>query len=82
MNGKQKRYLRGLGHNVKAAFQIGKDGLTNSILSELGDYLEKNEIGKLHVLKNCEMSKDNIVDLLTKNGIEVVQTIGNMIIIY
>ena len=50
MKGKQKSYLRGLAHELKPVFQIGKDGINDNMLTDIRNYLNKHELMKISVL--------------------------------
>ena len=53
MNNRQRAYLSGLASKQQAIFQIGKASLTPEIVSAVSDALEKRELIKVSVLKNC-----------------------------
>lgn len=57
LTGKQKRYLRGLGHNLNAIFQIGKDGVHQNQIEGIDDALEAHELIKIKILESCSESK-------------------------
>jgi RNA-binding protein len=40
LSGKQKAYLRSLAQNERAIFQIGKDGLSDTLIKTLNDALK------------------------------------------
>jgi len=83
LNGKQKRYLRGIASKEKAIFQIGKDGLTENLYNALNDALEARELVKISVLKTCELEINEIeIELLSKTHSELVRKIGHTIILY
>ena len=83
LNGKQKRYLRSLAVNEKALFQIGKDGLTENLVTSLKQALAKREMLKIAVLKSCDLPENElIIDLLASTGSELVQNVGRNIVIY
>ncbi len=82
LTGKQKRYLRSLGTSLKASKQIGKEGITNTVLDDLENNITKNELVKIHVLPTSEMTKEEIIDVLNFHKFTVVQAIGSMILVY
>ena len=53
MTSKQRAYLRGLASTQSCAFQVGKSSLTPELTAAIGEALEKNELVKINVLKNC-----------------------------
>ena len=53
MNSKQRAYLGSLASTMDPIFQIGKASLTPEIIEALDAALEKRELIKVSVLKNC-----------------------------
>ena len=83
LTGKQKRYLRALAVNEKAIFQIGKDGLDDSVFVSVREALKARELVKISVLKTCETDMNEIViDLCAKCNAELVQVIGKTVVLY
>ena len=50
---KQRAYLRKLAHGLEPIFQIGKDGVSETLIEEIGKALEKREIVKVHILESA-----------------------------
>lgn len=83
LTGKQKRYLRSLAHHEKLLFQIGKNGVTENFIAQVDDVMIKRELIKISVLQNCLEDKDSIAEALeSATGAEIVQIIGNTIVLY
>ena len=64
ITGKQRAYLRKIGHTMQPIFQIGKDGLTDTVIVAIDEALEKREIIKISI--SSPFSKDeefNIIDI-------------------
>ena len=57
MNSKQRAYLGSLASTMDPIFQIGKASLTPEIIEALDAALEKRELIKVSVLKNCTVVK-------------------------
>ena len=68
--------------HLRPVFQIGKDGLSDVLLDQLNKYLKKHELMKISLLNNAPVEKDELAESLKEAGIFVVQTIGNMIVLY
>ncbi len=47
LTGKQKRYLRGLAHDLKPTVHIGKHGLTEALFENAEEALEHHELIKV-----------------------------------
>ncbi|HLS07618.1 ribosome assembly RNA-binding protein YhbY [Lentibacillus sp.] len=83
LTGKQKRFLRSEAHHLKPIFQIGKTGVNDNMLKQIGEALEKRELIKVSILQNSSEQKDTAAEkLATGTGAEIVQIIGNNIVLY
>jgi RNA-binding protein len=83
LTGKQKRFLRAKAHHLKPIFQVGKGGVNENMIKQIVDALEARELIKVSVLQNCEEDRHVVADQLTQGaGAELVQVIGNTIVLY
>lgn len=83
LTGKQKRFLRSKANPLQPLFQIGKNGLTTAVIVQVEEALEARELIKVSILQNCEEDKNEIAEKFTEQeGIELVQVIGNSIVLY
>ena len=83
LTGKQKRYLRAEANRIKPIFQVGKDGVNENMVKQIGEALEKRELIKVNILQNCEVDKRTVAEQLAEGtGAEVIQIIGNIIVLY
>ena len=53
MNSKQRAYLRKISAMEAPIFQVGKSSVTPELTAAIDEALEKRELIKLSVLKNC-----------------------------
>ena len=68
---------------IEPIFQIGKGGITDTIVEELSKALDSRELIKLSVLKNNLDSPSEILqELAEKLKAEPVCAIGNKIVLY
>ncbi len=80
---KQRAYLRGLANKLPALYQIGKNGVDDTLIKTLSDALEANELIKVHVLENAEQGARELCGALAQTlQAEPVQTIGNKFVLY
>lgn len=80
---KQRAYLRGLGNALDPVMQIGKDGVSENVLTGINLLLEARELVKVKVLKNCELDAKTMAQEITKKvDADIVQVIGNIFILY
>jgi RNA-binding protein len=83
LTGKQKRYLRSKAHHLDPIFQVGKGGVNENMVKQVADALEARELFKISVLQNCEEDKNVVGEQLAKGtGADIVQIIGNTIVLY
>ena len=82
LNPKQKAYLKSLAHPLKACFQIGKEGLSENLRTDLLNYLKKHELMKVSILNNSSVSLEDIEPFLGEVDIELVQKIGHILVLY
>ncbi|WP_099187424.1 YhbY family RNA-binding protein [Tepidibacter mesophilus] len=83
LNGKQRSHLKAMANKTKSITQIGKDGVTESFLSQLEDALEAREIVKVTVLENSGLDTKETANAVAEavRG-EFVQAIGSKFTIY
>ncbi len=83
LTGKQKRFLRSKAHHLTPIFQVGKGGVNENMIRQIDDALEARELLKVSVLQNCEMDRREVSEILIEGtGAELVQIIGNTIVLY
>ncbi len=79
----QKKFLRGLGHQLKPVILVGDAGLTESLLTEFCSTIEHHELIKVRVRAGDRETRDNIISDLCKRGsAELVTRIGNVALVY
>lgn len=83
LTGKQKRFLRAKAHHLEPIFQVGKGGVNENMIKQINDALEARELIKVSVLQNAEDDKKTIAEkLVSGTNAELVQIIGNVIVLY
>lgn len=80
--GKQKARLRSLANEKPIMFQVGQNGVTDQVVTNIFDYLRKHEVGRISVLKSCPQTLEEVVSILLDKGIYVVYTIGRVVLMY
>ncbi len=79
----QKRYLRGLAHDLKPIILVGAKGPTDTLLAELDNALERHELIKVKFAADDRETRDRwIAQLIEKSGASLVSRIGNVAIIF
>ena len=83
MTSKQRAYLSSLANSNDPIFQIGKSSLTPEIIEAIDSALEKRELIKVSVLKNCIDDPREIAAVIgERTHSDVVKVIGKKIIFY
>jgi len=83
LTGKQKRFLRAEANQLKPIFQVGKIGVNENMVKQIAEALEKRELIKVSILQNCDEDKNVVAEKLAEGtGAEIVQIIGNNIVLY
>jgi len=83
LTGKQKRYLRGLGHDLKPVVMIGKSEITETLLRETDAALEYHELIKIKLLESCLLERMEAAEQLAENlNAEIAQILGRTFLLY
>ena len=79
----QKKFLRGLGHQLKPIILVGDAGLTEALLKEFCSTIEHHELIKVRVRAGNRETRDSIIsDLCNRGSAELVTRIGNVALVY
>ena len=79
----QKKYLRRLGHGLQPVVLIGQQGLTEAVIRETDAALAAHELLKVKARVGDRSLRDEVLsDLADRTGAELVQTIGNVGLLY
>ena len=83
LNSKQRAALRGIAITTDTIFQIGKGGISDTLISQVNDALRKRELIKLRVLDNSMYTaREAAEEIAEKTGSEVVQVIGSRFVLF
>lgn len=83
LRGKQKRFLRAQANHLQPIFAVGKEGLTDNWLAQLDGALDRRELIKVNILQNADVTTDEVKDFIEgKTSIQVVQTIGRVLVLF
>jgi len=79
----QKKYLRGLGHELRPVVSIGNAGLSDAVQREFESAIGHHELVKVRVRVGDRETRDAIIDRLCAGGsAELVARIGNVALVY
>lgn len=83
ISGKQRSYLKSLANKIDTLCYIGKDGITENVIKEIDNLLDKKELVKVKIQETAELNpKDVCNELATKLNAEFVQAIGRKFTLY
>ena len=82
LKGSQRRYLRGVAHSYKPLVQIGKEGLSESVLDAIDTALEAHELIKVKIAAERDQREQFVPVIEERLICECVGTIGRMAILY
>jgi RNA-binding protein len=79
----QKKFLRGLGHQLKPVIMIGDAGLTDAVLKEFATTIAHHELIKVRIRAGDRTIRDEIIArLCDKGSASLVSRIGNVALLY
>lgn len=80
---KQRAKLKALAMTMNDVAQVGKEGLTESVLNSINLVLGARELVKIKVQKNCDYTAREIaIKLQEALKCEIVLVVGSKVIIY
>ena len=83
LTGKQKRFLRSMGNEMDPILQVGKSGVTETVVTQTNETLEVRELIKCRTLQNSpEEPKAVAAELAEQTGAELVQVIGRNFLLF
>jgi RNA-binding protein len=79
----QKKYLRGLGHQIRPVVTVGDAGLSPSLLEEFESAISHHELIKVRIRSTRRKTRDALFEELCRQAsATLVQRIGNVALIY
>ncbi|CCX88954.1 putative uncharacterized protein [Clostridium sp. CAG:590] len=83
MTSKQRAYLKGLAMTMDPIINVGKSSVTPELITSVDEAIEKRELIKISVLKNCLDDPKIIAQTIAeRTKSQVVQVIGKKIVLY
>ena len=79
LTSKQRATRRGIASTYETIFQVGKGGISDTLVQQVSDALRKRELIKIHVLDNCPLSAREAAE---KTESDVVQVIGSRLVLF
>jgi len=84
LNGYQRKYLRGLAHGMKTTVMIGKKGITDMVINEIDEALDRHELIKVKFtdFKEKTQKKEFAHTIEEKTNSHLVGMIGHTVMLY
>lgn len=83
LTAKQKSYLRSRANTQEPIIQVGKGGVTDTVVTAVNQALTARELVKLTVLNNCQDPIELVAqELVRTTSSELIQQLGKKIVLY
>ncbi len=83
LTGKQRRYLRSLGHHLVPVVQVGQKGLTDALFLKVTEELGHHELIKVKFGQEAVASiKETGQKLAESTGAHLAQVLGRTVLLY
>jgi RNA-binding protein len=82
LTGKQKAKLKGQAHGLKPVIQVGKAGVEEPQIMSIKRVLHEHELIKIKFLDYKDHKQEISENIARATGSEVVDIIGNVLILY
>lgn len=83
LTSKQRAYLRGRANDYDTIFQVGKGGINENMLDQIGAALEARELIKIRTLENSDFFAREAAETIAEElGADVVSVIGSRFVLY
>ncbi|UXN33759.1 ribosome assembly RNA-binding protein YhbY [Avibacterium paragallinarum] len=80
---KQKQYLKGLAHHLNPVVMLGGNGLTEGVIAEIDNTLNRHELIKVKISGADRETKQLIINaILRETQAVAIQTIGHILVLY
>ncbi len=83
LTGKQRRHLRALAHGIDPSVQVGKEGLSESVVTAVESALANRELVKVRIGRNSPRERDEAAaELVARTKSELAQTLGKTFLLF
>jgi RNA-binding protein len=82
LTGNQRKFLRGRAHSLSAVVQIGRAGLTDTVLGQIDDELSRHELVKIRIQGEREQRGEWSQQIADTTGAGIAGAIGHVVILY
>lgn len=83
LRGKQRRYLRGLGHHLDPVVLVGKEGVSDGLVGAADAALVTHELIKVRLGESAGEDRHGLAEeLAARTQSELVQVLGRTALLY
>lgn len=83
LSGKDRRFLRGMGHHLDPVLQLGKEGLSEAFVSAVDQALADHELVKIRVGESAPLERREAASAVAEAaGAELAQVLGRTFLLY
>lgn len=83
LSGKAVRHLRSLGHHLDPVVFVGKDGVSNAVVTATRNALRTHELVKVRIGTEAPVDRKEVgVELAQRAGAHLAQTLGRTLLLY
>lgn len=83
LTGKQARFLRGLGHKLQPVVMIGRQEISDDVVTAVDEALQAHELIKIKLQEGCLTDRRVVAEeLAAQTGAAVAQVLGRTILLY
>ncbi|MBO4441024.1 YhbY family RNA-binding protein [bacterium] len=82
LTGKERKYLRGLGHALNPTVLIGKNGLTDTVLAQIDGELNAHELIKIKFIDYIDEKKEIADEIVSRLKCECCGSIGHTFLFF
>ena len=82
LKGSQRKFLRGLAHDLKPLVQVGKEGVSATVLDAIDRALEAHELIKVQIMAERDERPKMVLAIERGAKCECAGTIGKMAILF
>lgn len=82
MNTPDIKLLRAKSHSLEPVLQIGKSGVTDSVIEEIKRLLKKKKLIKIKLLKPAGDRKKLVEEIISATGATLVRSVGRVAVLY
>ena len=83
MTSKERASLRSAANTIEACYYVGKDGITDTVITGIREALVARELIKVSVQEHCPYTdREACEELADMLGAEPVQAIGRKFVLY